>query len=131
MGRPRKHFFNIHSFENFRVRTELYKGKVFNFQIRFNYRNEREEKPIFVELKKRIDRMFKEEFEVLRGNRNIFDVEMCDYMQCSTGHCTLSCYCIFFDGCEEYVLEHTRNLMEKLEGLFKSMGITIIFPKKF
>lgn len=131
MGRPRKKFIKIYNFDNFKLRTEIYKKKVFNFQIRFNYRNENEEKPTLVELKKRIDRMFNEEFKMLRGNRNIFDVEMCDYMQCSTGHCTLSCYFLLFDDCEEYVLEHSINLMKKLESLFKSEELSIIFPQKF
>lgn len=129
MGRPRKKFFKIYKFDNFKLRTEVYKKKVFNFQIRFNYRNENEEKPTLVELKKRIDIMFKEEFEVLRGNRNIFDVEMCDYMQCSTGHCMLSCCFLLFNDCEEYVVEHSMNLMEKLESLFKSEELSIIFPQ--
>lgn len=131
MGRPRKKYFKIHNFDNFKVRTEVYKNKVFLFEIRFDYKKDKKEFIPLVSLTDEIVKAFNEEYHKLtQSDRNIVDIDIPVVMSRPTGRCSLSCYFLLFDDCEEYVLGHSRNLLEKLEKLFKNEELTIIFPQK-
>lgn len=128
MGRKRKNFNKIYTFDNFYIDIDVYKKDVVYFKIRFDYKQEGDINLNVSSLKKEVEKQFKKEYKYLERSRHIFDIEMADIMKQRTARCSLNGYFLIFDDYEEFVLTHAQELMKNIQTLFNQMELSIILP---
>ena len=128
MGRKRKNFNKIYTFDNFYVDIDVYKKDVVHFKIRFDYKQEGYINLNVSGLKKEVENQFKKEYQYVERSRHIFDIEMAEIMKQRTARCSLNGYFIIFDDYEEFVLQHAQELMKNIQTLFNQMELNIILP---
>lgn len=128
MGRKRKNFNKIYTFDNFYIDIDVYKKDVVHFKIRFDYKQEGDINLNVSSLKKEVEKQFKKEYKYLERSRHIFDIEMAEIMKQRTARCSLNGYFLIFDDYEEFVLQHAQELMKNIQTLFNQMELSIILP---
>ena len=128
MGRKRRNNAKRYLFDNFYIDISIYKKTVVNFQLRFNFGRDSDSIEDISLLREKTKSMFKDEFSHIGRSRHIINIDMTDTMRERTAHCSLNAYFLLFDGYEDYVVERSKILMDKLVTLFKDNGMELILP---
>ena len=142
MARPKnsKNHTKKYRYDDFWLTSNIYKGVVISFSIRFDYENKDNTEQIDIsDLRNEVERMFNKEFEFIHRKRHLLEIEMSDYLRYTSGHCGLTGYFLKevlentpYDTYDDYIIEHSQNLIENhIRKLFKEHNLTIIEPQRY